>query len=250
MTDYTIAAVDEALALLQLVAQRPGLGVTDLAQRSGNTKARAYRMLYTLEQRNFVRRVGPDALYYLDVKALYVGTAAQEQVELVRLARPHILALATACGENVQLRVRDGLDSVSVERWKSNHPVRFTSEAGSRRPLFAGAASKILLAYAPVEIQQAVLNGEIARYTTNTITQRSRLVQELDRICERGHAVSTGETTLGAVAIGAPVRGKDQAVMAALSMSGPQERMEPRLEEMISLVKASALAISQEFISL
>ena len=49
MTDYTIAAVDEALALLLLVGQSPGLGVTELAARSGNTKARTFRLLFTLE---------------------------------------------------------------------------------------------------------------------------------------------------------------------------------------------------------
>ena len=116
MTDYTVAAVDHALALLLLVAHSPGLGVSELAARSGNTKARTFRLLYTLEQRRLVQRRGRTAAYWLDVQALYLGIAAQEQVDLVRLARPYLLNLAAACNENVQIRVRDGLESVCVDR--------------------------------------------------------------------------------------------------------------------------------------
>jgi len=244
MTDYTIAAVDEALALLQLVAQKPGLGVTELALRSGNTKARTFRLLYTLEQRNFVRRKGAGPTYHLDVKALYVGVAAQEQVDLVRVARPHLLALAARCQENVQLRVRDGLESVNVERWKSSQSLRISSEAGSRRLLHAGAACKVLLAHAPAEIRQAVLNGDLPRYTAYTITQRSRMVQELDRVRADGFSVSDGEITLGAMSIGAPVRDAQSVVVAALSMSGPSTRMQPRLQEYAAMVREAADGIS------
>lgn len=68
MTDYTISAVDEALALLLIVAQKPGLGVTELAKVSGNTKARAFRILFTLEQRNFVVRKIQDLVISLIFK--------------------------------------------------------------------------------------------------------------------------------------------------------------------------------------
>ena len=137
MTDYTVAAVDHALALLLLVAHSPGLGVSELAARSGNTKARTFRLLYTLEQRRLVQRRGRTAAYWLDVQALYLGIAAQEQVDLVRLARPYLLNLAAACNENVQIRVRDGLESVCVDRWQCVHHERIASRAGSRRRLHA-----------------------------------------------------------------------------------------------------------------
>jgi DNA-binding IclR family transcriptional regulator len=244
MTDYTIAAVDEALAVLILVAQQPGLGVTELATRSGNTKARTFRLLHTLEQRNFIKRTGAGPTYQLDIRALYVGVAAREQVDLVRIARGHILALATQCGENVQLRVRDGLESVNVEQWRTNNTERFRSEAGNRRLLFAGAGSKILLAHAPQEIVQAVLGSDMPLYTATTITQRSKMVHELARIRTQGYAVSFGEITPGAYAVGAPVLGKDGTVVAALSMSGPQARMEPRLDELTTLVREFAQRIS------
>lgn len=59
--DYTVAAVDEAVKLLLLVAQQPGLGLSEVARRSGTGKARAFRLLTTLEQRDLVRRRGEPA---------------------------------------------------------------------------------------------------------------------------------------------------------------------------------------------
>lgn len=246
MTDYTIAAVDEALALLLLVGQSPGLGVTELAARSGNTKARTFRLLFTLEQRNFVIRRDPGPCYFLDVQALYIGVAAQEQIELVRKARQHLLALGKSCNENVQLRVRDGMECVCVDHWQSLHPVKSKSGAGSRRRLHAGASCKLLLAFAPQEIRHTLLGADLPRYTASTITQRSRLTQELNHIRTEGYAISDGEITEGISAIAAPILNTDGEVIAALSLSGPAQRIHPLQQTYVELVVQFAARITED----
>jgi DNA-binding IclR family transcriptional regulator len=210
MTDYTISAVDEALALLLIVAQKPGLGVTELAKASGNTKARAFRILFTLEQRNFVLRKNPGPCYFLDIQALYIGVAAQEQIALVRTARQYLLALGRECNENVQLRVRDGLECVCIDHWQSTRTTKMKSGAGSRRKLHAGASCKLLLAHAPPEVKHALLNSELLRYSKNTITQRS----------------SDGEITPDVMAIAVPIFNAQNEVVAALSLAGTKLRFE------------------------
>ena len=246
MTDYTVAAVDEALALLLLVAQSPGLGVTELSVRSGNTKARAFRLLYTLEQRNFVARRGAGPGYFLDVQSLYIGVAAQEQIDLVRMARQHLLALGRSCDENVQLRVRDGMECVCVDHWQSLHPTKAKSGAGSRRRLHAGASCKLLLAFAPQDVRHTLLGADLPRYTSSTITQRSRLIQELNRIRTDGYAVSSGEITEGIVAIAAPVHDVDGEVIAALSVAGPEGRILPHQQKYRELLVQHATQITAD----
>lgn len=246
MTDYTIAAVDEALALLLQVAQNPGLGVTELSVRSGNTKARTFRLLYTLEQRNFVVRRGPRPCYYLDVQSLYIGVAAQEQIDFVRAARQHLLALGRVSNENVQLRVRDGLECVCVDHWQSTQSTRVKSEAGSRRSLHAGASCKLLLAFAPQEVRHALLGTDLPRYTPRTITQRSKLIQELNRIQTDGYATSDGEITVGVVAIAAPIYDANGQVIAALSIAGPEIRMQAQRQTYVSLAIEYAARITAD----
>ncbi|MBV5291655.1 MAG: IclR family transcriptional regulator [Curvibacter lanceolatus] len=244
MTDYTVAAVDHALALLLLVAHSPGLGVSELAARSGNTKARTFRLLYTLEQRRLVQRRGRTAAYWLDVQALYLGIAAQEQVDLVRLARPYLLNLAAACNENVQIRVRDGLESVCVDRWQCVHHERIASRAGSRRRLHAGASCKLLLAYAPEDVRQALMASELPRYTELTIHQPSRLALELKRIRQQGLSLSCGEMTRGVSAFAVPIFDRQQQVMAALSISGPTHRLQARQAELMASLNTAAATIT------
>jgi DNA-binding IclR family transcriptional regulator len=246
MTDYTIAAVDEAFAVLLLVAQNPGLGVTELSHRSGNTKARTFRLLYTLEQRNFVARRGSGPTYYLDVQSLYIGVAAQEQIDLVRTARQHLLALGRTCNENVQLRVRDGMECVCVDHWQSLHPAKTKSGAGSRRRLHAGASCKLLLAFAPQDVRHALLGADLPRYTPSTITQRSRLIQELNRIRTDGYAISHGEITEGVIALAAPVHDVDGEVIAALSLAGPEERIFPGQQKYLDLLSQHAAQITAD----
>lgn len=223
--DYTVAAVDKALDLLFLVAQFPGLGVTEIARRSCNTKARAFRLLSTLEQRGMVQRQPGSATYILGSRTLYIGAAAQEQVDLVRLADHYLRDIGRECNENVTVRVREGLETVCVARWESSHAVRVNTQVGTRRPLHASASGKLLLAYAPPEVQRAVLAGKLPRFTSNTIVDPDRLAKELASARARGYTTSFGEVSNDAVAIAAPIRDVGGSVVAALGIAGPSSRI-------------------------
>lgn len=245
--EYTVAAVDEALGLLILVADHPGLGVTELARRSGNTKARAFRLLSTLEQRAFVQRTGDPATYRLGHKSLLLGLAARDQVSLVHLAEKYMAQLGERFNENVQVRVRDGLHSLCVARWITTHELRIRVDIGQPRPLHAGASGKLLLAYAPDEIRHAVLSEDLARFTPDTILQRSKLQQELAKIRAQGYAMSNAEVVPDVVAVAAPVWDSSGSANATLSIAVPASRVPQGGMEMIAReVVKSALELSRE----
>lgn len=244
--EYTVAAVHEALGVLMHVAHSPGLGVTELAKRSGNTKARAFRMLCTLEQDGFVQRGPTETQYMLGHMALVLGLAAQEQVSLARIANKYLAELGERFNENVQVRVRDGLESVTVAKWDSTRGVRVHSELGSRRPLYAGASSKVLLAYAPKEVQTQVLNGPLERFTEKTIARKTKLSSELARIQAEQCAVSLGEVAVDVVAVAAPIWDASGSVTASLGVSIPVSRMPSDFGIWIDSLKSAASRISQE----
>lgn len=245
MTDYTIDAVEEALGLLLVVAKTPGLGVTELALRSGVTKARAFRMLYTLEKGGLLFRDGHTPTYSLGYNALYLGVAAEGQISLARLAKNYLREVGIACNENVQLRIRDGIESVCIARWESTHHVRVQTELGNRRPLYVGASGKILLAFAPGDIQDHVLNTERKPYTSATLVSRSSLKQSISKILRAGYAVSHGEMSVEAVAVAAPVFNANADVIAAISIAGPASRVGTQeLGGMTGLVVKAAQELS------
>jgi IclR family KDG regulon transcriptional repressor len=244
--EYTVAAVQEALNVLMHVAHAPGLGVSELARRSSNTKARTFRLLGTLEQAGFVQRGPTETDYVLGPMALVLGLAAQEQVSLARLGRKHLDELGRRFNENVQIRVRDRLESVTVAKWDSSQGVRVHSDVGNRRALHAGAPGKLLLAFAPDGVQQQVLDGPLPRFTPATVSQRARLLKELAHARAEGSTVSRGEVFGGVVAAAVPVLDARGEVIAALGLSMPEVRAPVDLTETIAALTASAQALSRE----
>jgi IclR family transcriptional regulator, KDG regulon repressor len=244
--EYTVEAVREALGVLMIVAHNPRLGVTEIAKRSGNTKARTFRFLVTLEEAAFVQRDKDATTYSLGHTALVLGLAAQEQVSMIKLAGKHLEALRDKFNEHAVLMVRDALEYVSVAMRLSTHEVRVGGNLGRRRPLHAGASGKVLLAFAPAQVQESVLNGELERFTSRTITGKTRLRQELKRIVEQGYATSVSEMAADVVAVSAPVYDSTGSVQAAMEISLPTNRAPANLGKLAQAVRQSALDLSAE----
>ncbi|OBV38037.1 IclR family transcriptional regulator [Janthinobacterium psychrotolerans] len=238
---YTVDAVSKAIELLFLVAEEGGHGVTELAKRSGNTKARAFRLLTTLEESGLVRRQMPMASYSLGYRALILGGAAQAQLSLIQVANNMLEGIGRECNESVLVRIRDDEETVCVAWWDAPHALRVHSQLGDRRPLFAGASGKLLLAHAPQALQDKVLEGALPQFTPNTIVGRSALASELRKILEAGYSTSFAEKSAEMVAVAAPVRDVSGAVVASLSMTAPASRVPPQnLDQYIAILQAAA----------
>lgn len=247
MTDYTIEAVGDAVGVLFLVAQAPGLGVTDLSIRSGNTKARTFRMLRTLEKHGLVCRNGKASTYTLGHHALYLGLAAEGQVPLARAATRALHELGQAFGENVQLRIRDGFESVCIARWEHPQQARLgPRHFGIRRPLHAGAAGKVLLAYADEALQAAMFEIERVSFTRATLVTRSSIRQAIAKIQSAGYGVSFGEVVPNVVAVAAPVRDAQREVVAVLSVAGPEARMGSKVATLAEQLTGVAQRLSED----
>lgn len=242
---YTVDAVSKAIELLFLVAEEGGHGVTELAKRSGNTKARAFRLLTTLEESGLVRRQMPLASYSLGYRALILGGAAQSQLSLIQVAKDMLEGIGRECNESVLVRIRDGEETVCVAWWDAPHALRVHSQLGDRRPLFAGASGKLLLAHAPQALQEKVLGGALPQFTPNTIVGREALSNELRKILEAGYSTSFSEKSAEMVAVAAPVRDVSGAVVASLSMTAPASRVPPaNLDKYIGILQSAAARFS------
>lgn len=247
LLDYTVASVDEAIGLLFLVADQPGLGVTELARRSSNTKARAFRLLTTLEQRGLVIRRGESATYFLSFAALRLGFSAQNQMNLIELVREPMELLLAAFNETVIVRVRDGLQSLCIARCEPTRALRVNGEIGARHVLHAGASSRLLLAFAPQEVQQQVLHDAKQAFTASTPLDLAQLEASLEEVRQRDYAFSIGERVEDVGAVAVPIRDAVGQVVASLSISAPAVRMTPEhVQRYLKLLHAQAGQISQQ----
>jgi IclR family KDG regulon transcriptional repressor len=158
---------------------------------------------------------------------------------------PFLAALGKATGENVYLKVRDGMESETVAIYQTDPALRMYSEIGKRGPLHAGS-SRILLAFAPEAVQTQLLAQRLNRYTPATRIDATWIAADLQRIRTRGYLITSDEVVAGAVGIAAPVRDAAGMIVAVLYVSSPSMRMRPpRPRNLLPQVMEAAAKLSQ-----
>ncbi|HEY0183447.1 MAG TPA: IclR family transcriptional regulator [Rhodopila sp.] len=243
--EYNIAAVDRTLDLLEALSRLGPASLAALAESAGCTRTAAFRLLRTLQARGFTIQDEARGLWRLGARWSALGRAASDQGALAATAMPFLAALGKATGENVYLRVRDGMESETVAIYQTDPTIRMYSEVGKRGPLHAGS-SRILLAFAPEAVQTQLLAQRLNRYTPATRIDTTWIAADLQRIRTRGYLITSDEVVAGAVGIAAPVRDAGGTVVAVLHISSPSMRMRPpRPRNVLPQVVDAATKLSQ-----
>jgi IclR family KDG regulon transcriptional repressor len=243
--EYNIAAVDRTLDLLEALSRLGPASLAALAESAGCTRTAAFRLLRTLQARGFTIQDQARGLWRLGARWSALGRAASEQGALAATAMPFLTALGKATGENVYLRVREGMESETVAIYQADPTIRMYSEVGKRGPLHAGS-SRILLAFAPEAVQTQLLAQRLNRYTPATRVDATWSAADLQRIRTRLYLITSDEVVAGAVGIAAPVRDATGAVVAVIHISSPSLRMRPpRPRNLLPQVMDTAAKLSE-----
>ncbi|HET7881177.1 MAG TPA: IclR family transcriptional regulator [Acetobacteraceae bacterium] len=243
--DYSIAAVGRALDLLEALSRIGPAPLAAIADEARCTRTAGFRLLRTLEARGFAIQDEARGMWRLGARWGVLGRASVEQGALEATSMPFLIALGKICGENVYLRVRDGLESETVAIYQADPGLRLYSEVGKRQPLHAGA-SRMLLAHAPEAVQTQVLAQRLPRFTPATRTDSAWIAADLQRIRTRGYLLTTDEVVAGAATVAAPVRDASGQVVAVLSVGAPTMRMRPpRPRTLLPMVLDAATKLSR-----
>ena len=207
--DSGIGVLDKAVAVLHAVAESP-CGLADLCERTRLPRATAHRLAAGLEVHRLLARdtagrwrLGPA------LNELSAGVADP----LLAAGAAVLPGLRETTGESVQLYRREGTTRVCVVALEPPAGLRDTVPVGARLPMTAGSGARVLLAYSDPDTQRAVLPS--AAFTERTLAEVRR----------RGWAHSAAEREPGVASVSAPVRDRTGAVVAAVSVSGPIDRM-------------------------
>ncbi|MCI9889017.1 IclR family transcriptional regulator [Micrococcales bacterium 31B] len=213
--------------------------LTAIAQRCGESLPTVHRIVKELEGWGALTR-RPSGEYRIGRRLWSLGMLAAVQVELREIALPFMQDIFVATRQTVHLAVREQDQALYVERIRGAQSVPIKSTTGSRMPLHATGVGKVLLAYAP-----HLLPGlNLTQHTPFTITNPTRLLEEVTRVREQGHAVTHDELTLGAFSAAVPVMNEAGACVAALGVVLPREQAP--LEPLVSALKVAAAGISRQ----
>lgn len=182
-----VGVLDKAMMVLAAVEGEPR-SLAELVATTGLSRPTAHRLAVALEDHGLLRR-DDDGRFCLGLRLIGLGHEAAEAVPVWAAARPALAWLHEQTGESVQLFVRDGDARVCVESIESSRELRTIVPVGARLPLSAGSAGK-------------VLSGAAGEWVA-----------------------SVAEREEGVASVSAPVHDAAGRIVAAVSVSGPIERL-------------------------
>jgi IclR family acetate operon transcriptional repressor len=244
----TIAALERGLAILEVLAEEPGLALTEIADRCGVPKGSIYRHLTVLERHGYVTRSADTKRYVLGARLIGLGYSARRELRLGSVAQPFMEQLRDRFNETVHLGVFDDDQVMHVHAAVSRHPLKMDAAVGEPTLAHVSSLGKALLAWSGDELVDGVVaHRGLPRFTEHTLVTREQLEQDLARSRERGFTMDDQESAIGLRCIGAPVWGADGRVVAALSLSAPAQRLPTTaISEVAPAVTQTALSISRE----
>jgi DNA-binding IclR family transcriptional regulator len=201
-----VGVLDKCVTILAAVHAAGAVSLADLVRTTGYSRATAHRLASALEDHRMLRR-DTAGRWILGLRLFEWGSAAVGETGLVEVAGPVLADLRERAGVSAQLYVRDGDHRVCIASAEPRTGLRDTVPVGAPLPLDRGSGGKVLLAWAD--------DGEGFGVDAATLAA----------VRKRGWAESVSEREIGVASVSAPVRDRDGTVRAAVSVSGPIERM-------------------------
>jgi len=207
------------MVLRSFGAEAPVQTLSEVAERTGLTRAGARRILLTLLSLGYVSAEG--RLFRLTPKVLELGFAYLSSLPVWSQAQPVMESLVEELRQSSSVAVLDGNEIVYVLRVPAHRIMSINLGVGSRLPADCTAMGRVLLAGLPDDIlQERIAAMRPVPHTPNTIVDRDALFDEIQRVRVQGWSLVSEELEPGLVSVAAPIRGQHGRVVAALNVSG------------------------------
>ncbi len=253
---YKVEAVARASLLLEaLRTQTNPSSTSELARVTGIGRSVTAATLATLEKHGLVRSsvlespegsepVADARVYRLGLVWLRLADVKQQQLDIREIAKPVMRKVRDAVNETVSFAIRIGARRVNLDYAEGHHEVRRITQPGYHVPLHVGAAGRILL----TSLDDSGIDDYFAAGNAERSPPRltkSKLKAEIETVRKQGYAVVSGEITSDTAAVSAPIRNHIGDVVAALTISCPEDRFGPQVQSrFIKHVVAAAEEIS------
>ncbi len=222
----TVQSLIRAIDILDLVSSnKEGINVTEISTQLKLHKSTAYRLLSTLEYKNFVKK-DKNKRYKVGKRVIEIGHQALINIDLRKEMRPILQELGEITKGTVHLGILDDFKVFYIDKVETSHTLRMYSSIGKGGPLYCTGLGKALLAFSEQEyINRFLKQLKFVRYTDNTITHKKELKDQLEKIKKRGYAVDNMEHEDNIRCVAAPVFDYSGELIAAVSISAPTQRI-------------------------
>ncbi len=241
-----LSSVANAIRLIKVFSDEEyEIGISDLGKRLGLPKSTVHRLASTLTESRLLEQNPESGKYRLGLVVFELGSLVRRKLETFSEAKRFLMALRDKTGETVHMSILDQGSVVYINCLESKQAIRMTLNVGVRKPAYATAAGKAMLAYQPTEVLNGLFAAGLTERTANTIVDPEAFSKELATIRNRGYAIADEENEVGVRSLAAPVRDHSNNVIAATSIAGPAHRLTKKVLALFAQdVVAAADAIS------
>jgi DNA-binding IclR family transcriptional regulator len=219
VSKYNMSTIQRAIDVLNLFRKNDTLTFTEIQELIKFNKSTLFRVLYTLEENKYLSR-DEHGRYELGITIYILGNQASQANKLKTIASPSLNRLSQQNNATVHLGTLDGMEVVIIDKYDAPNSFKTVSRAGKSVPAHCTGQGKTLLAYSPREVVEQIIGHQgMTRFTPNTITTLDGLLQEFEKIRERGFTIDDSEHEKHTRCIAVPILNKKGQIEAAISMT-------------------------------
>jgi DNA-binding IclR family transcriptional regulator len=240
MNNTIIQSLVRAITILKCFEDTQELGVTEISNKAELNKSTTFNIISTLERCGFLEKNENTSKYQLGIELFRIGTKVN--ADLRKIVLPYLEKTVFQFKETVNFVLRDDDHVVYMEKIESPYSMRISTNVGGRLPINTTAVGKAILSGLPDDEWLAVINRLIlVKFTDNTICDKNRLAEYIQKVKRIGYAEDFEELEIGLTCVAAPIFNYTGKSFAAISVSGPTSRMNDQIRAKIgkSLVEAT-----------
>ncbi|MEL7567099.1 MAG: IclR family transcriptional regulator [Dehalobacterium sp.] len=244
---YYVQSVERALQILKVMhLKREDVGITELSREIQVGKSTIHRLITTLEEYGFVQQIRETGKYRIGWTLFEIGSEVPKRTGLIETAKPYLHSLCDQTNETTILAVRDGTDTIYIDKYETTQILRMDIQVGTRVPAYCTALGKTLLSgLNNNEIRELYKGQTFKSNTMNTVSSLDQLIFHIDNVRLSQYAIDDEEFSLGFRCVAAPIRDISGNIIAGIAVGGPSSRLtKSKLGEDYPLVMNAASRIS------
>lgn len=242
-------AVKSAFRILEifelLAKNKNGLSITDISKKLNIPQSSTSDLVKTLYESGYITQ-DETKRYVLGVRLIQLGSMAMESFDISAISKPILKRLVEKVKETAFLAIRAQNEVVYILKLDANSSVNTTAQPGYHRPLYnTGLGKAFLSSMGKEELNEILSNMEMMPITSHTITNKDKLIEQLQQFRYQGYAVDDEESEDGVYCIATTVSSVDKNIEAAISISGLKRRVFPNKDDIVKCLIDSANEISK-----
>lgn len=242
-----VKSAERVLQIFELLEGSPsGMTNKEISETLGFAPSSTLGILQTMLEHGFLM-MDEGKRYSLGGKLVKLGDIAASRFDIGKIAGPHLRYLMNTLGETCFLAVLSGDEIVYIAKEWCEQTINTNANIGSRKPVYCTGLGKAFLAFLPAKESREIIDQlEFKQYTPKTVQNKEELEKQLEHFREQGYSIDSEEIEEGLWCIAVPIYDGSGKMVAAISVSGPIDRMLSKKDRLIiELLKTSSTLSGQ-----